>query len=149
MNPHYALPEFSMRKSFLALPLLLALAGPAFAADELVKVSAADAGRALDGPKAVTVEREGLPIRWLEMLKSTDGTLSAGIARVVASRSEIKSYEADEFMYFLKGGVTLTSADGTVTKVVAGDALTIPRGWKGVWDTQGYTKYFVGNSRSQ
>jgi uncharacterized cupin superfamily protein len=138
-----------MSKSFLALPVLLVLASSAFAASDPVKISAADAGRALDGPKAVTVERDGIPVRWLEMLKSTDGALSAGIARAGASRSEIKSYEADEFMYFLKGGVTLTSADGTVTKVVAGDALTIPRGWKGVWDTQGYTKYFVGNSLSK
>ena len=46
----------------------------------------------------------------------------------------------DEFMYFLKGGVTLTSSDGQVTTITVGDAVTIPKEWTGVWDTEGYTK---------
>ena len=52
-------------------------------------------------------------------------------------------YGVDEYMYFLKGGVTLTSSDGTVTEVKAGDAVTIPKEWTGIWETQGYTKIYV------
>jgi uncharacterized cupin superfamily protein len=46
-------------------------------------------------------------------------------------------------MYFLEGGVTLTSADGTVITVKAGDGVTIPKGWKGNWTTAGYRKFYV------
>ena len=59
-------------------------------------------------------------------------------------RSEIgEPYGVDEFMYFLEGGVTLTSSDGTVQEINAGEAVTIPREWMGVWDTDGYTKIWV------
>ena len=46
-------------------------------------------------------------------------------------------------MYFLEGSVTLTSADGTVQVINAGEAVTIPKEWTGTWDTEGYTKMWV------
>jgi uncharacterized cupin superfamily protein len=46
-------------------------------------------------------------------------------------------------MYFLEGGVTLTSSDGTVTEVKTGEAVTIPKEWTGIWDTNGYRKIWV------
>jgi uncharacterized cupin superfamily protein len=46
-------------------------------------------------------------------------------------------------MYFLEGGVTLTSSDGTRLEIVAGDAVMIPKEWRGVWDTKGYLKIYV------
>ncbi len=49
----------------------------------------------------------------------------------------------DEFMYFLEGSVTLTSADGTVQVINAGEAVTFPKEWTGIWDTEGYTKIWV------
>jgi uncharacterized cupin superfamily protein len=52
-------------------------------------------------------------------------------------------YGVDEFMYFLDGGVTLTSADGTVQRIAAGEAVTIPKEWTGIWETDGYTKIWV------
>ena len=39
--------------------------------------------------------------------------------------------------------VTLTSEDGTVLEINAGDAVIIPKEWQGVWDTDGYTKIYV------
>ena len=77
------------------------------------------------------------------MLKSKDGHLKAGLYQSAATKVTIQSYKSDEFMYFLEGGVTLTSADGKVTKVVAGDAVTIPAGWAGTWDSPAYKKYYV------
>jgi uncharacterized cupin superfamily protein len=77
------------------------------------------------------------------MLKSKDGHMISGLYQSAASKVTIQSYKVDEFMYFLEGGVTLTSADGKVTKIVAGDAVTIPAGWAGTWDSTAYKKYYV------
>ena len=52
-------------------------------------------------------------------------------------------YEDNEFIYLIKGSIKLTSADGTVIVVGPGEAATIPKGWKGHWDTGGYTKLWV------
>jgi len=52
-------------------------------------------------------------------------------------------YGVDEFMYFLEGSVTLTSSDGSVQTINAGEAVTIPKEWTGIWDTEGYTKIWV------
>jgi uncharacterized cupin superfamily protein len=134
-----------MAKSIgLFLPLALALAGPAIAeVTHPEKISSTAMDAAFAGPKAVLEDHKGTKTKWVEMLASKDKKLSAGIYEATASREEIESYGEDEFMYFIKGGVTLTSADGTVTEVKPGDGVTIPKGWKGVWDTKGYTKYYV------
>lgn len=77
-------------------------------------------------------------------LKSSDGKFASGMYRSGKVRFEIdEPYGVDEFMYFLDGGVTLTSADGTVTEIEAGEAVTIPKEWTGTWDTDGYTKIWV------
>ncbi|MDG2459397.1 MAG: cupin domain-containing protein [Luminiphilus sp.] len=52
-------------------------------------------------------------------------------------------YGVDEFMLFLEGSVTLTSADGSAVTVNAGEAVTIPKEWTGVWETSGYRKIWV------
>jgi hypothetical protein len=44
---------------------------------------------------------------------------------------------------FIEGSVKLTSSDGTVLEVRAGEGAAIPKGWKGHWSTQGYKKYYV------
>ena len=46
-------------------------------------------------------------------------------------------------MFFLAGGVTLTSADGTALQVQAGEGVAVPKGWQGHWSTKGYKKYYV------
>ena len=46
-------------------------------------------------------------------------------------------------MFFLEGSVTLTSSDGTVKVINAGEGVTIPREWTGVWETEGYRKIWV------
>ncbi len=131
-----------MKKS--ASLLFIAIAAPS-AAQTLhpVEIPAAQVEAMLASPTAVARSRKGVDTKHVLMLGSTDKKLSAGIYSATASRDEIASYGVDEFMYFIKGGVTLTSVDGTVTDIVAGDGVTIPKGWKGVWDTKGYTKYYV------
>jgi hypothetical protein len=77
-------------------------------------------------------------------LLSSDKKFASGMYKSGKTRSEIdEPYGVDEFMYFLEGGVTLTSSDGTVTEINAGDAVTIPKEWTGIWETDGYTKFWV------
>jgi uncharacterized cupin superfamily protein len=77
-------------------------------------------------------------------LKSSDGRFASGMYRAGKSRWEISEpYGVDEFMYFLEGGVTLTSSDGTVTVIEAGEAVTVPKEWTGIWETDGYKKIWV------
>jgi uncharacterized cupin superfamily protein len=76
--------------------------------------------------------------------ESGDGCLQTGVYETGPNRYRIEEpYPHDEFMYFLKGGVTLSSADGTVTEVSAGDAVLLPKGWTGQWDSGGYRKIYV------
>jgi uncharacterized cupin superfamily protein len=85
-----------------------------------------------------------IPATLLSSALSSDGKFASGMYRSGKTTAEINEpYGADEFMYFLEGGVTLTSSDGTVTRVGTGEAVTIPRQWTGTWDTEGYTKIWV------
>ncbi len=77
-------------------------------------------------------------------LLSSDKKFGSGMYRSGKTRSEItEPYGVDEFMYFLEGSVTLTSSDGSVQTINAGEAVTIPKEWTGIWETEGYTKLWV------
>ena len=77
-------------------------------------------------------------------LVSSDRSFSSGMYRSGKTRIEItQPYGVDEFMYFLEGGVTLTSSDGTELVINAGEAVTVPKEWTGVFETDGYTKIWV------
>jgi len=75
---------------------------------------------------------------------SSDKKFASGMYTSSKTRSEISEpYGVDEFMYFISGGVTLTSSDGSVQKIEAGEAVTIPKEWTGIWETEGYSKIWV------
>lgn len=100
------------------------------------------AGGLFDNPE--TLVSENGTVLDITSLKSSDGKFASGMYRAGPSRWKIdEPYGVDEFMYFLEGGVTLTSSDGTVTEIEAGEAVTIPKEWTGVWETGGYTKIWV------
>ena len=96
---------------------------PKAAAPELkpAKVTATDARAAVFQRKSAVHENgaDG-PTTDVSLLKSRDGRFEAGLYSAGASDQPIEAYEEDEFMYFLEGGVKLTSADGTVLEVHAG-----------------------------
>ena len=77
------------------------------------------------------------------LLRSKDRKVEMGLYEAGPSEQDIASYEDDEFMFFLAGGVTLTSSDGTVLRAQAGEGVAMPKGWKGHWSTKGYKKYYV------
>ncbi len=77
-------------------------------------------------------------------LLSSDKKFASGMYKSGKSYFEATDpYGVDEFMYFIEGSVTLTSSDGTVQTINAGEAVTIPKEWTGIWDTDGYTKVWV------
>ena len=77
-------------------------------------------------------------------LLSSDKKFASGMYRSGKTHFEIKEpYGVDEFMYFVEGSVTLTSVDGSVQVINAGEGVTIPKEWTGIWDTDGYTKIWV------
>lgn len=98
------------------------------------------------GPQVHVTTKDGVASSDVMSLHSADKKFMTGVYKVVGKHSEpmtAEGYPVDEFMYFVAGGVTLTSEDGTVTEARAGDAISIPKGWKGRWDSDGYTKYYV------
>lgn len=109
------------------------------------KLSKTDiAGEVFDRPEMIEHTTDGNTTLDVTSLLSSDKKFGSGMYRSGAVRFEItEPYGVDEFMYFLEGGVTLTSSDGFVQVVNAGEAVTIPKEWTGVWDTQGYTKIWV------
>lgn len=101
-------------------------------------------GSIFDHPDTVESTNDGNTTLDVTSLMSSDGKFASGMYRSGKVRAEIdEPYGVDEFMYFIEGGVTLTSSDGRVTEIAAGDAVTIPKEWTGVWDTNGYTKIWV------
>ena len=127
------------------LSAVLCAALPALAdAPKPVKVTAAEASGPIFNRKDAVKENgaEG-PTTDVTLMQSADKKMSVGVYKAGASDTPIESYPEDEFCYFLTGSVKLTSSDGTVLEVKAGEAVSIHKGWKGRWTTSGYTKYYV------
>lgn len=109
-----------------------------------VKVTAAEAaGPVFAGKTAVKENGADGPATDVLLLRSKDRKVEMGLYEAGPSEQDIDSYEDDEFMFFIDGGVTLTSADGAVLEVHAGEGVAMPKGWKGHWSTKGYKKYYV------
>lgn len=134
-------------KSAFALLAAAAVFTPAAAADAPLPAEITREemnGAIFERPDVEKIERDGNIILDVTSLKSSDGRFASGMYRSGKTRFEIdEPYGVDEFMYFVSGGVTLTSADGTVQHIEAGEAVTIPKEWTGIWETDGYTKIWV------
>ncbi|HLU07411.1 MAG TPA: cupin domain-containing protein [Woeseiaceae bacterium] len=109
------------------------------------KISKEDmTGTIFERPDTITRTSGGNTIQDVTSLLSSDKKFASGMYKSGKVRFEAtEPYGVDEFMYFLEGGVKLTSADGSVQVINAGEAVTIPKEWTGVWDTDGYTKIWV------
>ena len=102
------------------------------------------AGRIFEDYEPLVSEHNGNTTHDVEVFRTESGLFDAGMYRSGKVRAEINEpYGVHEYMHFLEGGVTLTSSDGTVTEIGAGDSVVIPADWTGVWDTAGYTKIYV------
>ena len=106
-------------------------------------------GYAFKNPATIVRETPTGKIHDLTSLKSSDGKFASGMYSAGKSRFDItEPYGVDEFMFFLEGSVTLTSDDGSQMTINAGEAVTIPKEWTGVWETEGYRKIWVIYSAS-
>lgn len=74
---------------------------------------------------------------------SADESFTSGLYSSEAGKGSIESYPVDEFMYFVSGDMVMTSVDGAVVRLKEGDAVHVSKGWKGTWETSGYTKFYV------
>jgi uncharacterized cupin superfamily protein len=113
------------------------------------KLTAADAAGAVFSSKAaVKLNDPGDgPVTDVALLRSRDGRFEAGLYEAGPSDQQIEAYPDDEFIYVLEGGIKLISTDDSVVEAKAGESLSIPKGWKGRWMTQGYKKYYVTYTR--
>ena len=119
------------------------------AGPEIQRLSAEDlAGSVLEHPNTQRLpevsevgETQALDRLWHE---SGDGCLQTGFYETGPNRYTVKDpYPYDELMLFFEGGVTLTPSDGTAVKVIAGDTVLLPKGWTGIWESDGYRKMYV------
>jgi uncharacterized cupin superfamily protein len=109
-----------------------------------VKVTAEDArGRIFETKTAVKENGPDGPTTDVLLARSKNGRVESGLYSAGPSEQNIDSYPEDEFMYFIEGSVKLTSVDGTVLEISAGEGAAIPKGWRGHWSTPGYKKYYV------
>ncbi|CAB3770574.1 cupin domain-containing protein [Paraburkholderia humisilvae] len=92
---------------------------------------------------AVHEKKDGNATTDVVTFTSKDGGYQTGLYQSGPLHEVTKDYPYNEFLYFISGGVTLTSTDGSVMIVHAGEGVTIPRGWSGTYDTKGYTKLYV------
>lgn len=133
----------------LLIMAVLAIAALGMANDKLakpVKIGKDDIGGAIfDRPNMIELTHDdGHETLDVTTLLSSDKKFASGMYKSTRTRIEItEPYGVDEFMYFLEGSVTLTSFDGSVQVINAGEAVTIPKEWTGVWETDGYTKIWV------
>ena len=129
-----------------SLPMMVIVASSALAdAVHPAKLSVTDLeGGAFSSPTTVVTGEGDTEILDFASLKSSDGKFASGMYKAGPQTFDItEPYGVDEFMFFLEGSVTLTSADGAVITVNAGEAVTIPKEWMGRWETAGYRKIWV------
>lgn len=110
-----------------------------------VKMSKAQiAGSIFEDYEPYVSTEDGNTTHDVEVFRTKSGQFDAGMYRSGKIRYDItEPYGVNEYMHFLEGGVTLTSSDGTVTVISAGDSVVIPEEWTGVWETDGYMKIYV------
>lgn len=64
---------------------------------------------------------------------SADGKLGIGFSRYSQVTLRLTGWPVDEFMYFLEGQVEITNEDGSSKIYGPGDAIVMPKGFKGTW----------------
>lgn len=102
------------------------------------------AGAIYDRPNMIKSTNNGNTTLDVTSLLSSDGKFETGMYRSEATHIDvIEPWGHDEFFYIIEGSIVLTSTDGSVLTVSAGEAASIPKEWTGQWDTDGYSKIWV------
>ncbi|MDG1707170.1 MAG: cupin domain-containing protein [Emcibacteraceae bacterium] len=131
--------------AILSLSLGLTSLSYAQDADIPAKISKEDmTAKIFEHPGMITTHNGGGTQLDVQTFLSSDKKFDTGRFTAGAGRMDItEPYGVDEFMYFLEGSVKLTSSDGTVQVINAGEAVTVSKEWTGIWETEGYSKIYV------
>ena len=144
-----------MRKIVVTVIILASIAVVAFAAQDKdnaqvvlpAKISKEDmTGSIFSREDMVEMERYGTNTLDVMTLMSSDKKFASGIYKAGKHQivlTEEEPYGVDEFLYMVEGTMTLTSIDGSVQEIGPGEAVTIPKEWAGVVDTEGYVQLWV------
>ncbi len=65
-----------------------------------------------------------------------DGLVQTGVWEVTPGTFPGAKVGICELMHFVAGRGTITSADGTVTRISPGVVMFTPDGWRGTWDVE-------------
>ena len=102
------------------------------------------AGKLFERPDMEQATENGNTTLDVTSFMSSDEKFGSGMYKSGKVRSEItEPWGVDEFIYLLEGSITLTSTDGTVQVINAGEAVTIPKEWTGLWESDGFTQIWV------
>ena len=93
-----------------------------------------------DAPFMKAVAGENPVAGGLTSYQSSNGKLSVGFYHGSEVTLRISGWPVDEFMYFLEGKVEITNEDGSSKLYGPGDALVMPKGFKGTWRQLGPIK---------
>ena len=96
-----------------------------------------DIGALADKPTSLTPgQQEAATPLW----QSPDGALEIGVWECTPGQFTADRSAAAEFCYFLQGTIVMTQLDGTRRTLGPGDAIMLPRGWKGTWEIIEHTR---------
>ncbi|MCE4060163.1 cupin [Pandoraea sputorum] len=130
-----------------ALNFAIYAGGASAAALHPIKVNKQElAGPVFDRDDAVHENEDGNDTVDVTTFTSPDKAFQTGVFKSGPVREEIRSapgYPYTELLVFLSGGAKFTSSDGTVVEAGPGEAVTLPKGWTGVFESKGYTKLYA------
>ena len=142
-----------MKKIFISITVLAAVIGLAVSVQsgaqesELVPAMISKdefAGKIFDRPDTKKQTNGGNTTLSTTSFTNSDKNFSTGVWRTGKLQFEqTEPWGVDEFLYIIDGSLTVTSSDGTVQVINAGDAITIPKEWTGRWDTEGFTQIWA------
>jgi uncharacterized cupin superfamily protein len=106
-----------------------------------------DLGPLNDKPTTLTPgQQEAAKSLWT----SPDGALDIGVWECTPGFFTADRSTAAEFCHFLQGKIIMTHIDGSKKTLGPGDAIMLPKGWKGTWEIIEHTrKIYVFDSRME
>ena len=102
------------------------------------------AGPIFKGPTVKKVADGNSTALEVDTLTSSDKKFQTGAYQAGPEHQDYNKdgYPEYEFFHVLTGSIKLSDAKGAQV-IGPGDSVTIPKGWKGRWDSDGYTKVWV------
>ncbi|WP_353192367.1 cupin domain-containing protein [Pandoraea pnomenusa] len=102
-------------------------------------------GPVFESPEAVHDNEDGNDTVDVTSFTSGDKAFQTGVFQSGPTREEVRGpgYPYTELLVFLTGGARFVSTDGNVLEAGPGDAVTLPKGWTGVFESKGYTKLYA------